>query len=99
MDDSVNSRYLLEGAVYALEQCGLLLRDANLLYRRRASDCAPSGVQAPRRSALLLRPSCDTTDRPPNPPVPRPAAVTSLAALVAAACSLTGSPKSATAVW
>jgi AbiV family abortive infection protein len=29
MDDA----YLLEGAVYALEQCGLLLRDANLLYR------------------------------------------------------------------
>ena len=24
---------MLEGAVYALEQCGLLLRDANLLYR------------------------------------------------------------------
>jgi len=36
MDDSVNSRYLLEGAVYALEQCGLLLRDANLLYRSRS---------------------------------------------------------------
>jgi AbiV family abortive infection protein len=29
----VNPRYLLEGAAYALEQCGLLLRDANLLYR------------------------------------------------------------------
>ena len=29
---SVSPRYLLEGAVYALEQCGLLLRDANLLY-------------------------------------------------------------------
>jgi AbiV family abortive infection protein len=30
---SVSPRYLLEGAVYALEQCGLLLRDANVLYR------------------------------------------------------------------
>jgi AbiV family abortive infection protein len=30
---SVSPQYLLEGAVYALEQCGLLLRDANLLYR------------------------------------------------------------------
>jgi AbiV family abortive infection protein len=29
----VSPQYLLEGAVYALEQCGLLLRDANLLYR------------------------------------------------------------------
>jgi AbiV family abortive infection protein len=29
----VTSEYLLKGAAYALEQCGLLLRDANLLYR------------------------------------------------------------------
>src|SRR5262249_45808748 len=29
---SVTPRYLLEGAAYALEQCGLLLRDANVLY-------------------------------------------------------------------
>jgi AbiV family abortive infection protein len=29
----VTSTYLLKGAVYALEQCGLLLRDANSLYR------------------------------------------------------------------
>jgi AbiV family abortive infection protein len=29
----VTPQYLLEGAVYALEQCGLLLRDAALLYR------------------------------------------------------------------
>ena len=28
---SVTSEYLLEGAAYALEQCGLLLRDANVL--------------------------------------------------------------------
>ena len=27
---------LLKGAVYALEQCGLLLRDANILYRNRS---------------------------------------------------------------
>ena len=33
MPASVSPQYLLEGAVYALEQCGLLLRDANLLYR------------------------------------------------------------------
>jgi AbiV family abortive infection protein len=30
---SVTPQYLLEGAVYAPEQCGLLLRDANILYR------------------------------------------------------------------
>jgi AbiV family abortive infection protein len=33
MSVTVNPQYLLEGAVYALEQCGFLLRDANLLYR------------------------------------------------------------------
>jgi AbiV family abortive infection protein len=30
---SVTPQYLLQGAAYALEQCGLLLRDANVLYR------------------------------------------------------------------
>jgi AbiV family abortive infection protein len=30
---SVTPQYLLEGYAYALEQCGLLLRDANILYR------------------------------------------------------------------
>jgi AbiV family abortive infection protein len=30
--NSVSPQYLLQGATYALEQCGLLLRDANLLY-------------------------------------------------------------------
>jgi AbiV family abortive infection protein len=30
---SITPEYLLEGAAYALEQCGLLLRDANVLYR------------------------------------------------------------------
>lgn len=34
MSTSVSPRYLLKGAVYALEQCGLLLRGANLLYRK-----------------------------------------------------------------
>jgi AbiV family abortive infection protein len=29
----VTPHYLLQGASYALEQCGLLLRDANILYR------------------------------------------------------------------
>jgi AbiV family abortive infection protein len=33
MPASVTPEYLLEGAAYALEQCGLLLQDANLLYR------------------------------------------------------------------
>jgi AbiV family abortive infection protein len=33
MSASVSPQYLLEGAVYALEQCGLLLRDANQLYQ------------------------------------------------------------------
>jgi AbiV family abortive infection protein len=33
MPVTVTPQYLLEGAVYALEQCGLLLRDANTLYR------------------------------------------------------------------
>jgi len=36
MSPPVNQQYLLEGAVYALEQCGLLLRDANLLYQNRS---------------------------------------------------------------
>jgi AbiV family abortive infection protein len=29
----VSPQHLLHGAVYALEQCGVLLRDANVLYR------------------------------------------------------------------
>jgi AbiV family abortive infection protein len=29
----VTPQYLLEGAIYALEQCGLLLRDANIMFR------------------------------------------------------------------
>jgi hypothetical protein len=33
MSPPVTPQYLLEGAVYALEQCGLLLRDANILFR------------------------------------------------------------------
>ena len=33
MSTPVTPQYLLKGAVYALEQCGLLLRDANTLYR------------------------------------------------------------------
>ena len=32
MPTSVTPEYLLQGAAYALEQCGLLLRDANSLY-------------------------------------------------------------------
>jgi AbiV family abortive infection protein len=33
MSSPVTAQYLLEGAALALEQCGLLLRDANILYR------------------------------------------------------------------
>jgi AbiV family abortive infection protein len=33
MPATVTPEYLLEGAAYALEHCGLLLRDANLLYQ------------------------------------------------------------------
>src|SRR6266436_3482455 len=33
MPESATPRYLLEGAAYALEQCGLLLRDGTLLHR------------------------------------------------------------------
>jgi AbiV family abortive infection protein len=33
MPASVTSKFLLEGAAYALEQCGLMLRDADGLYR------------------------------------------------------------------
>jgi AbiV family abortive infection protein len=36
MGESVTAEYLLRGAVYALEQCGVLLRDAALLYRNGA---------------------------------------------------------------
>jgi AbiV family abortive infection protein len=30
---AVTAQFILEGSEYALEQCGLLLRDANVLYR------------------------------------------------------------------
>jgi AbiV family abortive infection protein len=33
---SVTPQFLLQGFAYALEQCGLLLRDANILYRSRS---------------------------------------------------------------
>jgi AbiV family abortive infection protein len=36
MSQNVSPQYLLEGAAYALEQCGLLLRDANTLYQAKA---------------------------------------------------------------
>jgi AbiV family abortive infection protein len=36
MPDAVTPDYLLKGAVYSLEQCGLLLRDATLLHRSGA---------------------------------------------------------------
>lgn len=41
MAASVRPEYLLKGAAYALEQCGVLLRDAALLYR---SGAYPSAV-------------------------------------------------------
>ena len=33
MASAVTPQFLLEGAAYALQQCGLLLRDTNMLYR------------------------------------------------------------------
>jgi AbiV family abortive infection protein len=36
LDMPVTPQYLLQGAWYALEQCGLLLRDGNVLYRNSA---------------------------------------------------------------
>jgi AbiV family abortive infection protein len=36
MSDPVTPQYLLKGAVYSLEQCGVLLCDAVVLYRRNA---------------------------------------------------------------
>jgi hypothetical protein len=36
MAESITPEYLLKGAVYALEQCGMLLRDAALPYRNSA---------------------------------------------------------------
>jgi AbiV family abortive infection protein len=36
MPQPVSAAFLLKGAVYALEQCGLLLRDASILYRSRS---------------------------------------------------------------
>ena len=37
---SASPKYLLESAAYSLEQCGLLLRDANLLYQNGSYACA-----------------------------------------------------------
>jgi AbiV family abortive infection protein len=36
MSTTVTPQYLLEGAVYAFEQCGLLLRDADLLHQKES---------------------------------------------------------------
>jgi AbiV family abortive infection protein len=33
MPSTITPQFLLEGAILALEQCGLLLHDANVLYR------------------------------------------------------------------
>ena len=33
MASPVTSQFLLEGFAYSLEQCGFLLRDANILYQ------------------------------------------------------------------
>jgi hypothetical protein len=33
MPESVTPQYLLEGVVYALERCGLLLHDGTLIHR------------------------------------------------------------------
>ena len=36
MTEPATSEYLMKGAAYALEQCGLCLRDAALLYRGKS---------------------------------------------------------------
>jgi AbiV family abortive infection protein len=36
MSAPVTPQFLLEGAIYALEQCGLLLRDANIMFQSRS---------------------------------------------------------------
>jgi AbiV family abortive infection protein len=36
MSEPLTPRFLLEGAVYALEQCGLLLSDASVLYANKS---------------------------------------------------------------
>jgi AbiV family abortive infection protein len=55
---AVTPQYLLEGAAYALEQCGLLLRDANSLYRMRSyASCVVMAAFAREelgRSSILL---------------------------------------------
>jgi AbiV family abortive infection protein len=40
MPQPITPQYLLHGAAYALEQCGLLLRDANILYRSKSHSSA-----------------------------------------------------------
>jgi hypothetical protein len=53
MPVSVSPQYLLEGAVYALEQCGLLLRDANLLYRNGCCECRRRSLIRTRRTRAV----------------------------------------------
>ena len=52
------AQYLLQGAAYALEQCGLLLRDANILYRSKSYASAivltAFGREELGRSSILL---------------------------------------------
>jgi len=55
---SLTPQYILQGAAYALEQCGLLLRDANVLYRNNSYASAVALAAFAReelgRSSILL---------------------------------------------
>src|SRR5260370_1324916 len=59
MGSTVTPKYLLHGYAYTLEQCGLLLRDANVLFRSRsyASTIVLTAfaVEELGRSTILLR--------------------------------------------
>jgi hypothetical protein len=67
MPQPVSAAFLLKGTVYALEQCGLLLRDASILYRSRsyasAMTLAPTGIWRDGRTSAAKRPY-------PKPPFP-----------------------------
>jgi AbiV family abortive infection protein len=59
MGSAVTPEFLVQGYAYALEQCGLLLRDANVLYRSRAYPSTvvltAFAVEELGRSTIMLR--------------------------------------------
>src|SRR6266849_4404298 len=56
---ALSERYLLQGACYGLEQCGLLLQDSAALYERSRYSTADghAAAQRLRRSAEEVQPS------------------------------------------